>query len=178
MKTALTAPPNPAKEKTTWGEVCHQVGFADNLYRTCRDKLGNGFQPATPFGADLGGAYDDDDGLNDADLGKAVRQNALPPPPPPPEDWEPEAEGFMEQLMSGELTTKLMLYGGGALLVWFLYDKYMSAPKTASAPAGTGALKLPQLPAQSAVAKALHIPAGQVSDTAPTTVSIPASLRR
>lgn len=168
MKNALTTPPNPTKEKTTWGSVCSQVGFADNLYKTCRDKLGNDFTPMSAFG-DVGGAYDEDFDP-DFDFSKELRKTALPVPKAPPKDWKPEPEGFMEQLMSGDLTNKIMLYGGGAIVLWFLYGKYIDK-KPASAPAGTSGFSTP-------IAEAFHIPANpQVSDTAPTTVAIPASLR-
>lgn len=165
-KNALQIPPNPAKEKTTWGEVCSQVGFADNLYRTCRDKLKDGFQPHNMFG-DMG---DYDEEFEDYDVDKELKKSALPIPKAPPADWKPEPEGFLEQLVSGDLTKKIAIYGGGALLAWYLWDKFMSPPKTTSAPA-TPALSAP-------IATALHLPASpQVSDNAKTTVEIPASLR-
>lgn len=168
MKNALTTPPSPAKEKTTWGAVCQQVGFADNLYKVCRDRLGNDFTPSSPFG-DLGSAYDEDFDP-DYDFDKALRSSILPPPKAPPKNWKPEPEGLMEQFMSGDLTNKIMLYGGGAIVLYFLYDKYLNK-KEASAPAGTSGLSAP-------IAEALHLPLSpQVSDTAPTTVAIPASLR-
>lgn len=166
MKNALTAPPNPSKEKTTWGSVCQQVGFADNLYKTCRDKLGRDFQPSSPFG-DMNSAYDEE--FEDVDFDKQLRKTALPIPKAPAKDWKPdESEGLMAQLMDGSLSKKIMLYGGGALLLWYLWDKL--GKKEASAPAGTSALSSP-------IANALHVPTAYVSDTAPTTVDIPASLR-
>lgn len=169
-QTALTAPPNPAREKTTWGDVCRQVGFADNLYRTCRDKLGNDFSPHSPFG-DIGSAYDMD--FEDVDIDRQLRGQALAIPPPPDEDGSEEL-GFFEQLMDGSITNKVMVYGGGALVLWYLYDKFLR-DKPVSAPAQKPALSAVPSPARSAPARS--IPAGQVSDTAPTTVDIPASLR-
>lgn len=170
MKNALTTAPSPAKEKTTWGVVCQQVGFADNLYRVCREKLGNEFTPSSPFG-DMGGMYDEDfeDADPNFDFDKALKETALPIPKKPPADWKPEPEGLMEQLMDGSLSKKIMIYGGGAVALWLLWDTYLNK-KTASAPAGTSALSAP-------IASAFHIPAANVSDNAPTTVDIPASLR-
>lgn len=168
MKNALTAPPSPAKEKTTWGAVCQQVGFADNLYKTCRDKLGNDFTPSSPFG-DLGSAYDEDFDP-DFDFDKELGKTAKPVPKAPPKDWEPEPEGFLEQLMTGDLTNKIMLYGGGAFVLWFLWQRLGKKEASAPANAGTSGLSAP-------IATALHVPTAHVSDTAPTTVNIPASLR-
>lgn len=164
MKNALTASPDPSKEKTSWGAVCQQVGFADNLYKTCRDKLGRDFQPSSPFG-DMGSAYDEE--FEDIDFDKQLRKAALPIPKAPSKNWKPEEpEGLMEQLMDGSLSKKIMLYGGGALVLWYLWDKL--GKKEASAPTAAGT---------SALANALHLPTTQVSDTAPTTVNIPSSLR-
>lgn len=167
-KTALTTPPNPSKEKTTWGAVCQQVGFADNLYKTCRDKLGRDFSPSSPFG-DLGSAYDEDFDP-DFDFDKELGKTALPVPKAPPKDWEAEPEGFMEQLMSGDLTNKIMLYGGGALVLYFLWSKLGKKEASAPAAAGTSALASP-------IATALHLPTPHVSDNAPTTLEIPTALR-
>lgn len=147
--TALATAPSPTKEKTTWGAVCKQVGMSDNLYRTCRDKLGNEFQPNSPFG-DYD--YEGDDDEPEEDFDTQLKKSALAVPPPPPEDWKHEPEGLMEQLMYGDLPKKLMIYGGGALVLWFLYDKYMKTPAPAHA---TGAM---------------------LPSNAPTTVQIPASL--
>jgi hypothetical protein len=149
---ALATVPNPEKEKTTWGAVCKQVGMSDNLYRTCRDKLGNEFQPNSPFG-DYD--YEGDDDEPEEDFEKQLKKSALPVPAPPPEDWKHEPEGLMEQLMYGDLPKKMMIYGGGALVLWFLWDKYMKHdPRVEPTPHRTG----------------LIVP------NVPTTVQIPASL--
>lgn len=168
---ALTTPPNPAKEKTTWGTVCQQVGFADNLYKTCRDKLGNDFQPYSPFG-DIGELGDPE--FEDIDIDKELRGQALAIPKPPPKDWKPEPEGLLEQIMDGSLMNKIMLYGGGAIALWFLYNKYLGDKK----PLSGAPMKMLPAPGLAPVAQALHVPLSpKVSDTAPTTVDIPASLR-
>lgn len=178
QSAALATPPNPAKERTTWGDVCRQVGFADNLYRTCRDKLGSDFSPSSPFGDDMG-AYDDDfgdGGDEDFDIDKAVRKSALAVPEAPPADWKYKPEGFIDHLMYGDLPTKIMIYGGGALALWFLYDKFVSGKKAASAPGTAGMSALSALAAGTPTSPQ-SMPEPQISNTAPTTVEIPASLR-
>ena len=173
QNAALATPPNPAKEKTTWGEVCRQVGFADNLYRPCREKLGSSF---TPAGGDMG-AYDEDFEEDDIDIDRAVRKSALAVPPEPPKDWKYEPQGILEQFMYGDLTTKIMLYGGGALALWFAYDKFFGkkASSAPSTPSGNAMSALAALSGGATSPQSMPVP--QVSNTAPTTVEIPASLR-
>jgi hypothetical protein len=62
-------------EKTTWPEVCKQVGFRDNLYRTCREKIDGftGFQ---------NGAFDAVDAPEE-DFETQVLKSALKVPKPP-----------------------------------------------------------------------------------------------
>ena len=130
-----------AEEKVTWGEVCQKVGFADNLYRTCRTKMGSEFTPATPFGGPPmleSGDGDDGGADDDADFNKKLKKSALPVPPPPPEDWEYEPQGLMDHLMYGEMPRKILTYAGGALVVWLLVSRFLNAekttPKTATTP--------------------------------------------
>jgi len=109
-----------ADEQTTWGDVCKKVGFSDNLYQTCRDKVpGYAGAPNNAFD-DVG---DDEDGV---DFNKALAKSAKPVPPPPAADWKHEPEGFFEALQSN----KMLMYGGGAaaLLTLFLLWKRFSAP--------------------------------------------------
>ena len=104
-----------AEDPTTWGEVCKNVGFSDNLYRTCRKNVpefngfaGGGAPPQEPPGPDFG---------------VQLAGSALPVPPPPPADWQPEAgdSGFMEG-MFGDLTPeKIAMYGGVAALIWWFF---------------------------------------------------------
>lgn len=124
MTESPGASASTGREKTTWGEVCSQVGFSDNLYRICRDKLGATFRPATPFGAF--GEFEEEP--QDEDFDKQLKSSAQPVPPPPPEDWEPEPEGLMEQLLDGDLTGKLLLYGGGAIALWLLIQRFKAQP--------------------------------------------------
>ena len=119
---------NPAREKVSWGEVCGQVGFADNLYATCRKKLGNAFVPASPFG-DV-----DDAGELEEDFSRQIRRTAQPIPPPPPEDWEYQPKGFLDELMYGKTSGKILLFGGGAVVVWLLAQKFFRAETTAPKP--------------------------------------------
>lgn len=122
---AVTENPSAPREKTTWGEVCSQVGFSDNLYRTCRDKLGATFTPAAPFG--ISGMEDGEEPFGE-NFDQQLRSSARPVPPPPPEDWEPEPEGLMEQILDGGLTGKLLLYGGGAVALWLLVMRFKAQP--------------------------------------------------
>jgi hypothetical protein len=122
---AVTENPSTTREKTTWGEVCSQVGFSDNLYRTCRDKLGASFTPAAPFG--FNGMEDGEEPFGE-DFDKQLRSSAQPVPPPPPEGWEPEPEGFMEQILNGDMNGKLLLYGGGAIALWLLVTRLKTSP--------------------------------------------------
>ncbi len=116
-----------AREKTTWGEVCSQVGFADNLYRTCRGKLGKEFSPANTFGSPYDEVPEEDE-----DFDRQIKKSALPVPPPPPEDWQYEPEGLAEQFMYGDLPGKILLYGGGAFVLYLLLSRFFSKPETAS----------------------------------------------
>ena len=120
-----------AEEKTTWGEVCSNVGMSDNLYRTCRDKLGRDFKPADPLGL-----YDEFE--EDAeDFDKALRKKALPIPKPPKasKKKEPEAEaGFFDKLLHGDLGGKIAIWGGAAILGAVLVKRFViDAPKAKAA---------------------------------------------
>ncbi len=106
-----------ADEQTTWGQVCSNVGFSDNLYRTCRQKVEN-FRPA---GFD---AYEDEDEDEEDDepFGKKIARSALPVPPPPPADWKDDSSFFED--VFGEDATKYMIVGGAAVaagLVWWFF---------------------------------------------------------
>lgn len=101
-----------AAEKTTWAEVCKEVGFGENLYRTCRTKLGSDFKPADPLG--------DYDFEEDEDFDKQLRKTALPVPKPPASKKSKKTEpGFLDQLMTGNfdgLGGKIALWGGAAVV--------------------------------------------------------------
>ena len=132
-----------AEEKITWGEVCQKVGFTDNLYRTCRTKLGSEFVPATPFGGPPmlssgdGDAGGDDDADDDVDFNKKLKKSALPVPPPPPDDWEYEPQGLMDHLMYGDIPGKIIVYTGGALVLWLLWSRFTAAPAVEKTPPKT-----------------------------------------
>lgn len=122
-------------------------------------------------------AYDEDFGDgDDFDIDKAVRKSALAVPPEPPKDWKYEPQGILEQFMYGDLTTKIMLYGGGALAAWFLYDKFVKKASSAPSP-GTGSAMNALAALSAGATSPQNMPVPQVSNTAPTTVEIPASLR-
>lgn len=147
-------PVNPAKEKTTWGEVCKQVGFADNLYRTCRGKLGNGFSPAAPFGETF--ASDGDEGGElDEDFDKQLKKSALPVPPPPADDWKHEPEGFLDGLLHGESAGKWFMWGGAAVVAFLLWRRFFSP---AAAPAASSTLSASTLPAPALPASTPIVP--------------------
>lgn len=146
-------PVNPAKEKVTWGEVCKQVGFADNLYRTCRGRLGDGFSPASPFG----GAFsesDEGEGEVGEDFDKQLKKSALPVPPPPPDDWKHEPEGgFLDEFLYGDGVGKWVALGGVAAVAFVLWRKMttkdtqpVAAPTVAPQPALSAVSALPLLP--------------------------------
>lgn len=121
-----------AEEKTTWGEVCTQVGMSDNLYRTCRDKLGRDFKPADPLGLY---DYDDADEFEE-DFDKQLRKKALPIPKPPKasKKKEPEAEGLMGRILHGDLGGKIAIWGGAAILGAVLVKRFViDAPKAKAA---------------------------------------------
>ena len=113
-----------AEEQTTWGEVCSKVGFSDNLYQTCRDKVPG--YTGTP-----NSAFDSVEDVEEEDFGKALRKSAKPVPAPPAADWQPEPEGFFEALKSN----KMLMYGGiggiAALAFWLMRSR-SRAPQQAS----------------------------------------------
>lgn len=115
-----------AEEKTTWTEVCSKVGFSDGLYKTCREKV-EGY-------TGLDGAIYDEEPVEDdgPDFTRMLMKQARPVPPPPPEDWEPEPEGFFDELMHGT-TGKYVLAGGAAALAawWFWIRTQSTTPKAA-----------------------------------------------
>lgn len=120
-----------AEDKTTWGEVCSNVGMSDNLYRTCRDKIGRDFKPANPLGL---GLYDDGE-EDDFDIDKALKKKALPVPKAPPKDWEPEPEGVLGFLQTASLASKVAIFGGlavvGAVILKHVLSAKAEAPKAA-----------------------------------------------
>lgn len=102
-----------AEDTITWGEVCKQVGFADNLYRTCREKVPgfDGFQE-----------MEDED---DFDFDAEIKDHLQPIPEPPPADWKaPDEPDYGKWLM----------YGVGALFAGSLLlgKKGASAKKPSS----------------------------------------------
>jgi len=88
-----------ADETTTWGEVCKKVGFSDNLYRTCREKV-SGFD-----GLGLGG-LDEMDPDDDYDFDAEIKGHLQPIPEPPGSDWTPPPEAD---------PAKWIMYGMAAL---------------------------------------------------------------
>jgi hypothetical protein len=114
-----------ADEQTTWGEVCANVGFSDNLYRTCRKKV--------PWFQGAGFARHDEDEGEDEDepFSKRLAKSALPVPEVPPEGWEDVEESLLEDIF-GEDATKYLLAGGIAVaagLVWWFFLR--DTPQTA-----------------------------------------------
>lgn len=104
-----------AEEPTTWGEVCKKVGFRDNLYRVCRDKV-------PEFNGFAAGAFDDRGSEHgDPDFSSQLAKSALPIPPAPPKDWEPEPEGFLGGMFEDLTAEKVVMYGGLAALLWYFF---------------------------------------------------------
>jgi hypothetical protein len=121
-----------ADEKVSWGEVCKKVGFSDNLYRVCKDKVGAEFNGGAPLA--LSNGESDEDGESNEDFGKRLRKSAKPIPPPPPEDWEQEPEGLMEQVMYGDLGKYLIYSGIAALVFWLILRSKMTEGAATTAP--------------------------------------------
>ncbi len=130
-----------ADEQTTWGEICSNVGFSDNLYRKCRQKV-PGFQ-----GAGFARLDDDEDDYEDEPFSKRLAKSALPVPEVPPEGWEDVETSMLEDIF-GEDATKYMLAGGiavAASLVWWFFLRntqtavVTETPKTPSASASSQA---------------------------------------
>lgn len=118
---------SPDKVKVSWGTVCQEVGFRDNLYRTCREKIPN----FTGLGLSR---YDHEEEDLGEDFGKLLRQSAKDIPPPPPEDWKFEPEGLAEQLLYGN-KVKFAIYGSLAALVYWFFLKDKLAALLAKMPA-------------------------------------------
>ncbi len=119
-----------AEDPTTWGEVCRKVGFSDNLHRDCRKHV-----PDHPLGGMPNSSFDEgvaDYGPDSTGFDKDLAGSALAVPPPPPADWEPEPEGFFEELP----IKQILMYGSAAALIWLLVLKMRKdqSPETAAAP--------------------------------------------
>jgi hypothetical protein len=133
----------PAEEKVTWGEVCKQVGFKDNLYRTCREKVTD-WKP-TGF---ANGAFDE---VPEPDFTRRLSKTAVAIPKPPgpgdeddeDEDEDEEDEEDDEGMFFGLPVQKLLVYGGVAAVAYFLLMRKnatpATAPKTATATSSTTA---------------------------------------
>jgi hypothetical protein len=117
-----------AEDSTTWGEVCKNVGFRDNLYRVCRDKV-----PDFTGTAGLAVRSAEDD----RDFDKQLSKRALPIPEPPGADWEPEDDGnFFSEMFEDFTAEKLVIYGGLAAAIWWFFLREDPA-KAAQLPAGS-----------------------------------------
>jgi hypothetical protein len=129
-----------AEDPTTWGEVCKNVGFRDNLYRTCREKV-----PEFVTGASLMRAPGDDEGAEDFD--KRLFKKALPIPAPPSADWaeEEEEDGFLSFLEEFSIE-KIVVYGGLAAAIWWFF---LRNPQSAAAQPATSAAPAAAQPATS-----------------------------
>jgi hypothetical protein len=111
-----------AENATTWTEVCENVGFADGLYRRCRDNVDGftGFQ---------GGQFDEleDD---EPEFGEMLAESALKAPPPPSADWKPSGN-FLGDIPWGTVVA----YGSVAALAWWFMRPQSQTVVTTETPA-------------------------------------------
>lgn len=109
-----------AEDQISVGEICRQVGFADNLYKYCRKNdsdfpLGGAAAVFNSKPAD----ETEEGGPDSEGFDKELAASALAVPPPPAADWKPEPEGLFEALP----IKQILMYGGVAAVAWFFIAK-------------------------------------------------------
>ncbi len=120
------------EDPTTWGEVCKNVGFGENLYRTCREKV-------PEYKGFAGGAFDDRGPQEpQGDFSTQLTQSALAIPAPPPEGWEAEPEGFFDAMFETLTPERVVMYGGIAALIWYFFLRQQPGAEAASPPVDKG----------------------------------------
>ena len=117
-----------SEDSTTWGEVCKNVGFGENLYRSCREKV-----PSYNGGLST---YDQVPDEPTADFGKQLAASALSIPEPPPADWKAPPE---DTFLGPFNMQQILLYGGLAAAVYWFFMRQRAegasgAVETAAAP--------------------------------------------